>query len=192
MTSSRSNRTIWPLTSSRLRVSYSPKRADCSASRIFWMMTCLAVWAAIRPSSGLESSFPLRKARMLPEVRSIWTVTSSSSEYRLWTAAARADSMASKRTSGAMSFSRWIMSTSRRSSGLPAMSAVLFDGRPARPMLRPRAAPLLRVKKKKWVTPLSGLARTHAANLLKRLYISARPVSVKICRPAAGGRPGGG
>jgi hypothetical protein len=30
-------------------------------------------------------------------------------------------------------------------------------------MLRPRAAPLLRVKKKKWVTPLSGLARTHAA-----------------------------
>ena len=51
MTAPPSNRCTVPVTRSPRWSSNSSKRLSRSASRIFWMITCLAVWAAIRPSS---------------------------------------------------------------------------------------------------------------------------------------------
>ena len=44
--------------------SYSARMFSCSASRSFWMMTCLAVWAAMRPKSlGVISSWTISPTR---------------------------------------------------------------------------------------------------------------------------------
>ena len=42
---------MWPISSV-----YSSYRASRSASRIFWIITCLAVWAPMRPTVSSESS----------------------------------------------------------------------------------------------------------------------------------------
>ena len=61
--------TSWPICSS-----YSSNRASRSASRIFWIITCLAVWAPMRPiiSSGSSGS-PLCVPSIAPFSRSIRT-----------------------------------------------------------------------------------------------------------------------
>ena len=48
-----SKRLIVPLTTSPMRWLYSPKMFSRSASRTFWKMTCLAVCAAMRPSTSV-------------------------------------------------------------------------------------------------------------------------------------------
>ncbi len=59
--------------------SNSSNRLSRSASRIFWMMTCLAVWAAIRPSSAGSIRFPSLVASIWPESGLILTTISVAS-----------------------------------------------------------------------------------------------------------------
>jgi hypothetical protein len=59
--------------------SNSSKRLSRSASRIFWMMTCLAVWAAIRPNSEGSILAPSLTASMSPDSGSMLTTISSAS-----------------------------------------------------------------------------------------------------------------
>ena len=61
------------------RSSNSSNRLSRSASRIFWMMTCLAVWAAIRPSSAGSILTPSLVASIGPESGSIRTSISPAS-----------------------------------------------------------------------------------------------------------------
>lgn len=70
-----STRVTVPTTSSPFLALNSLKTVSDSASRIFWIITCLALWAAIRPSvSGSMSSAPCL-AVMSPVERSSWTST---------------------------------------------------------------------------------------------------------------------
>ncbi len=49
-----SKRLTVPLTTSPMRWLYSAKMFSRSASRTFWKITCLAVCAAIRPSTSVD------------------------------------------------------------------------------------------------------------------------------------------
>ena len=69
MTAPPSNRWTVPVTRSPRWSSNSSKRLSRSASRIFWMITCLAVWAAIRPSSEGSILAPSLVASMAPVSR---------------------------------------------------------------------------------------------------------------------------
>ena len=60
ITSLRSNRRTVPLTMSPTRSLYSSKTLSFSAMRIFWMMACLAVWAAMRPKLRGVTSISIR------------------------------------------------------------------------------------------------------------------------------------
>ncbi len=59
---------MMPFTTSPTRPEYSAKTLSRSASRTFWKMTCLAVWAAIRPSTsvglGNSISWPISASGM--------------------------------------------------------------------------------------------------------------------------------
>ena len=77
MTAPPSNRCTVPVTRSPRWSSNSSKRLSRSASRIFWMMTCLAVWAAIRPSSAGSILTPSLVASIAPESGSMRTSISA-------------------------------------------------------------------------------------------------------------------
>jgi ParB-like chromosome segregation protein Spo0J len=81
---------IWPICSSNS--SWIESR---SASRIFWMMTCLAVWAPIRPeSSWVSITTPSRVPESRPSSRSITIWMSEVSPNCLVNAVTSADSIA--------------------------------------------------------------------------------------------------
>ncbi len=102
-----------PWTRSPLFWLNSSKTALHSASRIFWIITCLALWAAMRPSSaGSTSSSPLR-ACISPLSRSMVTTTGVSSPYFFCMASWTAASMPEKMISRSIFFSCCIWSTSR-------------------------------------------------------------------------------
>ena len=79
-----------------------------------WVITCRAAWAGIRPScSGSISSRPCW-AIISPVVRSMWTITSTSSSVCLSTDRRMASSIPPKMMSLEMFFSRCIVSTRLR------------------------------------------------------------------------------
>ena len=94
-----------------------------SASRIFWMMTCLAVWAAMRPRTVGSMGVPSMWASMSPVWRLMRTTASSTEPKCFLAADPRAASMPSKMTSASMLRSRRIESTIRTRSA-PFMSFV--------------------------------------------------------------------
>ena len=119
-----SKRLTTPDTISPICSSNSSWIASRSASRIFWMMTCLAVWAPIRPeSSAVSISTPSRVPWTRPSARSMATCTSEASPYCRVRAVPSAASIAWKTISLSMFLSRWIASTMRRiSSGFMGVS----------------------------------------------------------------------
>ena len=73
----RSNRRAMPVTISFLRSLYSLKTFSRSASRVRWRMTCLAVWAAMRPKPR-RNVFSLR----MSPYWSSWALASAASSSR--------------------------------------------------------------------------------------------------------------
>ena len=69
MTAPPSNRCTVPVTRSPRCSSNSSNRVSRSASRIFWMITCLAVWAEIRPELGRIHLDPILDRRRWPRCR---------------------------------------------------------------------------------------------------------------------------
>ena len=67
-----SKRLTVPDTTSPIRLLYSAYTLSRSASRTFWKITCLAVWAAMRPSTSVGFG------------NSISMSTSASSPYSSW------------------------------------------------------------------------------------------------------------
>ena len=83
-----------------------------SSARIFWIMTCLAVWAGIRPNLRISMDWPSLKALTLPELLSIWTMISLSVSPKCLRAAETiASSRSTKIDSLSMFLSRAMFST---------------------------------------------------------------------------------
>src|SRR3989338_1747394 len=123
MMSPRSNLCTVPATMSPTRPWNSAKTTSRSASRIFWMMTCLAVCAAMRLKSTEEASRLSVTTESRPVLRSMVTVTSCSSlrPAVLRAAVASADSTAWIRISLSIPLSRSM--ASRIASNSPFMIA---------------------------------------------------------------------
>jgi hypothetical protein len=90
-----SNRVTTPDTMCPICSSNSSWIASRSASRIFWMITCLAVWAPMRPvNSAVSIGSPECEPLSVPSSRSIAMTISASSPYCRFSAVTRAASIA--------------------------------------------------------------------------------------------------